>query len=187
MVSFMRFYASLLSITLLILAACGQKNAVDYGFVIANVSVSPAYQSLNVHLQQQMELSQQAREALEHGVTLTIRLDMELRSDKNMIVAQHDARRFQLRYMPLVERYQLSEEETGELQSFSRLRHLLAVVDNLNVQLSTGPLPPGSYELRTRIRLDESRLPTPMQLPAWFSSQWRHDSEWSVWPFEVNV
>ena len=183
----MRFYASLFSITLLLLAGCGQKNTADYGFVIANVSVSPTYQSLNVHLQQQMELSQEAREALEHGVTLTIRLEMELRNDSNMIVVQRDARRFQLRYLPLVERYQLSEEETGELQSFSRLRHLLAVVDSLNVQLSTGPLPPGSYELRTRIRLDESRLPTPMQLPAWFSPQWRHDSEWSVWPFEINV
>jgi hypothetical protein len=183
----MRFYARLLSLTLLLLAGCGQKNAVDYGFVIANVSVSPAYQSLNVHLQQQMELSQQAREALEHGVTLTISLEIELRSDSDMIVTQRDTRRFQLRYMPLIERYQLSEEETGELHTFSRLRHLLAFVDNLNVQLSTGPLPPGSYELRTRIHLDESRLPTPMQLPAWFSSQWKHDSEWSVWPFEINV
>jgi hypothetical protein len=64
---------------------------------------------------------------------------------------------------------------------------LLAVIDELNVQLSTGPLPMGSYELRTRIRLDESRLPTPMQLPAWFSRQWQHDSEWSVWPFEISA
>jgi hypothetical protein len=140
-----------------------------------------------VRLQQDLELSQQAREALEHGVTLTISLEMELRNDNNMIVVRRNARRFQLRYLPLSERYQLSEEGSDELQTFPRLRHVLAAIDDLNVQLVTGPLPPGSYELRTRIRLDESLLPAPMQLPAWFSSQWQHDSEWSVWPFKVSV
>ncbi|MBT8071121.1 MAG: DUF4390 domain-containing protein [Xanthomonadales bacterium] len=183
----MRFYASLISLAVLVVAGCGRQDALDYGFVIRNVLISPAYQSLNIRLQQNLELSQQAREALEHGVTLSIRLEMELRNDNNMIVARRDVRHFYLRYLPLIERYQLSEEETGDLQSFSRLRHLLAVIDELNVQLSTGPLPTGSYELRTRIRLDESRLPTPMQLPAWFSRQWQHDSEWSVWPFEISA
>ena len=166
---------------------CGQQEAPDYAFSIKNVVVRPAYQSLDINLQQELELSAQAREALEHGVTLTIRLEMELRNDNNMIVARRDARRFQLRYMPLSERYQLSEEGSGELKAFSRLRHMLADMANLNVRLSTGPLPSGSYELRTRISVDESRLPTPMQLPVRFSSQWRHDSEWSVWPFKVSV
>jgi hypothetical protein len=183
----MRFYASLLSFALLVLAGCARQGSLDYGFVISNVLVSPAYQALDIRLQQDLQLSQQAQEALEHGVTLSIRLEMELRNDSNMIVTRRDVRYFHLRYLPLIERFQLSEEETGNLQSFSRLRHLLAVIDNLNVQLSTGPLPTGSYELRTRIRLDESRLPTPMQLPAWFSRQWQHDSEWSVWPFEINA
>ena len=183
----MRFCVSLLSLTVLVLAGCGQRQALDYTFEIKSVTVRPAYQSLNVRLQQELGLSSQAREALEHGVTLTIRLEMELRNDNYMIVARRDARRFQLRYLPLSERYQFSEEETGELKAFSRLRHMLAALGDFTVQLSTGPLPSGSYELRTRISLDESRLPTPMQLPAWFSSQWRHDSEWSVWPFKVSV
>jgi hypothetical protein len=183
----MRFCVSLLSFTVLFLAGCGQREALDYAFAIKNVSVRPAYQSLDIRLQQQLELSSQAREALEHGVTLTIRLELELRNDNNMIVANRDARHFQLRYLPLIERYQLEEERTGELKTYSRLRHLLAAMDGFNVQMSTGPLPSGSYELRTRISLDESRLPTPMQLPVRISSQWRHDSEWSVWPFKVSV
>jgi hypothetical protein len=171
----------------LFLSGCGEQSNVDYGFTINKVSVNRTYQALSVNLQQNLVLSQQAREALEHGVTLTIMLEMELRNDNNMIVMRRDARRFKLSYLPLSERYQLSEEETDELQSFSRLRHMLAEIDELNVQLATGPLPPGSYELRTRIRLDESLLPAPMQLPAWFSSQWQHDSEWSVWPFKVSA
>ena len=183
----MRFCVSLLSVAVIFLAGCSEKGTDEYGFAITNVSVNQAYQSLNVRVQQNLVLSQQAREALEHGVTLTVRLELELRNDEHLIVTQRDARQFQFRYLPLSERYQLSEEGSQELQTFSRLRHLLAVVDDLNVHISTGPLPSGSYELRTRIRLDESHLPTPMQLPALFSSQWQHDSEWSVWPFKVNV
>lgn len=183
----MRFYASLLSLAMITLAGCGQTGALDYGFIINDVKVRPVYQALDVRLQQDLELSTQAREALEHGVTLTIRLELQLRSDNNLIVTHNEARDFQLRYLPLSERFQLSESETGESRAFSRLRHMLAAMNNFTVQMPTGPLPSGSYELRTRISLDERRLPTPMQLPAWFSSQWRHDSEWSTWPFSVNV
>jgi hypothetical protein len=171
----MRFCASLLSISMFCLAGCGQDDAVDYGFAINDVSVSTAYQSLNVHLQQDIELSEQAREALEHGVTLILRLELELRNDDKMIVVQRSARHFQLRYLPLTERYQLSKDETGESRTFLRLRHLFASVDGLNIHLSTGPLPSGSYELRTPIRQDEIRFPAPKRLPAWFSAQWQHD------------
>ena len=145
----MRFCASLLSIAVFLLAGCGQQEPVDYGFSIKNVSINHAYQSLNIRLQQELELSQQAREALEHGVTLSIRLEMELHSDNNMIVVHREARHFLLRYLPLSEYYQLTGEETGDMQTFSRLRHLLAELDGLGVQLSTGPLPSGAYELRT--------------------------------------
>jgi hypothetical protein len=183
----MRFYASLLSFTLLLLTGCGQQAALDYAFVIKDVSVRTAYQSLDIRLQQQLELSSEARAALEHGVTLTFSLELELRNDDNLIVEHRDARSFLVRYLPLSERYQLTEEKTGELKTYSRLRHMLAAMDDFSIQLPTGPLPSGSYELRTRIRLDESRLPTPMQLPSWFSSQWRHDSKWSVWPFKISA
>jgi len=183
----MRFCASLLSLLLIFLVGCGQKDIVDYGFAIGSVSINQAYQSLNIHVQQDLQLSQQAQEALEHGVTLIIMLELELHNDNNMMVVRKENRRYQLRYLPLSERYQLSEEDADELRAFSRLRHLLASIDDLNVQMTTGPLLPGSYELRARIHLDESRLPTPMQLPAWFSPQWQHDSEWSVWPFEISV
>lgn len=188
----MRYCVSLPNILLcflavLLIAGCYRGNDAAYGFIINDVSINRAYQSLDIRLQQQLELSQQAQQALLHGVTLTINLELELRNDNNMIVTRRDSRRFQLRYMPLSERYQLLEDESDEFQFFSRLRHVFAAIDDLSVQLATGPLPPGKYELRTRIRLDESRLPAPMQLPAMFSSQWQHDSEWSVWPFIVSV
>lgn len=177
---------ALACLAVLILCGCDHK-PLGYGFQIKNVSVSRGYQSLDVHLKQEMSLSREALEALQHGVNLTIRLDLELRNDSNMIVIKREVRRFQIHYRALIERYQLIDEETGKQQTFPRLRHVFAAIDNLDVHLPTGPLPPGNYELRTRIQLEESLLPAPMQLPAMFSSQWRHDSEWSVWPFKVSV
>jgi len=171
---------------LFLLVACEQQ-VLNYGFSISDVSVQRAYQSLQIHLQQKLVLSQQAREALEHGVTLTIALQLELRNDDHMIVAKRDTRQFVIRYLPLSERYQLEVKGSSQLQTFPRLRHLLARLDQLNLVMPTGPLPEGGYQLRTRVSLDESLLPAPMQLPAWFSSQWQHDSEWSVWPFNVSA
>jgi hypothetical protein len=174
-------------VLLLSLAGCDRQESLDYGFDISNVSVNSTYQALDVRMQQVLGLSEQAREALEHGITLTINLEMELRSDNNMIVVQRDVRRFQLRYLPLNESYQLLDEGSSQQQTFSRLRHLFAEMANLDMRLSTGPLPPGGYELRIRVYLDEGRLPAPMRLPTWYSKQWKHDSEWTVWPFEINV
>ncbi|MCW8925255.1 MAG: DUF4390 domain-containing protein [Xanthomonadales bacterium] len=183
----MRFCANLLSLMVLGLTACGGADTPGYSFTINDVSVTSAYKSLDVHLRQGLELSEQAREALEHGITLTISLEMELRSDNNMIAVRRDTRLYMLRYLPLNESYQLQDDRSGEKWAFPRLRHLFAALAELDVRLDTGPLPPGSYELRTRIRLDESRLPAPMRLPTWYSAQWQHDSEWSVWPFELNA
>jgi hypothetical protein len=176
----------ILAATLAAASGCGQKPQ-SYGFAIDNVSVNRGYQSLNVTLTPDMQLSSEALAALQHGVTLIIRLDLELRNDNNMIVVRRETRRFQVRYLPLSERYESKEEDNDKLQTYSRLRHVFAAIGDMNIHLATGPLPPGNYELRARIQLDENLLPAPMQLPAMFSSQWRHDSEWSVWPFKVSV
>src|SRR5690606_5395256 len=155
-------------LAVLMLAGCSEKPR-GYGFAIENASVVRGYQSLNVRLKPDMHLSGEALTALQHGVSLTIRLDLELRNDNNMIVVRRDTRRFQLRYLPLSERYELKDPDQDKLLIFSRLRHAFAALGNMNIKLQTGPLPPGSYELRTRIQLDESLLPGPMQLPAMFS------------------
>lgn len=182
----MRLYASLLSLTVFLLVACEKQSPAAYGFAINRVSITPAYQSLIIAMQQDLQFSDDAREALEHGVVLSIRVQLELHNENHLMVVQKEERLFQLRYLPLSERYQLSADH-DDMRVFSRLRHLLAAMGNQSIRLSTGPLLPGNYELRTRVSLDETRLPTPMQLPAWFSSEWQHDSEWSVWPFEINV
>lgn len=180
------FITQVLLLTGLVLGGCGEKPQ-DYGFAIDNVSVVRGYQSLSVRLKPDLVLSSEALSALQHGVTLIVRLDLELRNDNNMIVVRRETRRFQVRYLPLSERYQLKNPDDAKLVTYSRLRHVFAAIGDTEIKLATGPLPLGNYELRTRIQLDENLLPAPMQLPVMFSSQWRHDSEWSVWPFKVSV
>ncbi len=182
----LRHGAISIAVVLALLAGCRQE-AVGHGIRIMQIAIHQGYRALDVRLAEQLELSQKAREALRNGVTLTFKLELELHSGKNLIAIKRVGRLFQLRYLPLSQRYQLVSGVPPTLKTYSRLRYAVAQLDTLDVKFPSGPLPPGDYELRARIRLDQSRLPAPMQLPAWFSAQWRHDSGWSVWPFTVDA
>lgn len=181
----MRRYASALSCTLL-LAACVQATG-DYGFRILEVQIRPGYQRLTTRYTQELALSQEAIEALEHGVPLTVQLDMELRESLTLTLLANQTRRFEIRYLPLTQTYRLAGLDDGSRQDFPRLRHALGALGRLDLEFASGPLAPGQYEFRARTRIDERRLPAPMRLPAQFSAQWQHDSEWTTWPFEINA
>ena len=185
MVSFTRCFASLISSAML-LAACVQAEG-DYGFRIQKVAVSTGYRALNARIDQQLSVSEAARSALEHGVPLTVQLEVELRDARSLTLLFDDSRRFEIRYLPMLEDYQLIDLHSGTHQAFPRLRHVLRALGDLDVELKTGPLGPGQYELRARSRIENARLPAPMRLPARFSPQWQHQSEWSTWPFEIGV
>jgi len=181
----MRSCASIASAVLL-LAGCVQSSG-DYGFRILDVQIRPAYQRLSTRYTQELTLSGEAVEALEHGVPLTVQLDMELRDSQTLTLLADQTRRFEIRYLPLTQTYRLSGLDDGSQQDFPRLRHALGDLSRLDLDFSTGPLAPGLYEFRVRTRIDERRLPAPMRLPARFSAQWQHDSEWTTWPFEISA
>ena len=164
-----------------------ERTQVDYGFKIDSVTLQPAYQKILASFSQELKLSRDAVEALHNGVPLTVRLEMELRDSTTLTLLADDIRRFEIRYLPLSQNYELRAPGDGSAQNFPRLRHVLSELSSVNITLGTGALAPGRYEFRTRIRLENGRLPAPMRLPALFSAQWRHDSEWSTWPFDISV
>lgn len=168
----------------LLLAGCTQEPT-DHGFAIRSVQLATT-QGVAVRLDQELQLSNEAREALRSGVPLTIGVHAQLRRADSRRVLADTQRRFVIRYLPLSEHYQLEEDASG-LRTFPRLRHVIAALERMEVAMDAGPLPPGAYQLRTRVRLEHSRLPTPMQLPAALSRQWRHDSEWSSWPVTISA
>jgi hypothetical protein len=169
-----------------VLAGCSP-DGLDYGFSIESVTLTPAYQRVDASFRQTLTLSEEAREALDHGVALTVKMEMELRDSTTLALLADDSRRFEIRYLPLSQLYSLSAPGGVDARNFPRLRHVLNALSAVDLSLSTGALAPGNYEFRTRLRLENARLPAPMRLPALFSSQWQHDSEWSTWPFEISA
>jgi hypothetical protein len=170
----------------MLLSAC-TKPGDDYGFSISGVEISPGYQKITTRYQQELSLSREAVNALENGVALTVQLELELRDSMTLTLLSDEIRRYEIRFLPLHQRYQLTGPGDSGSRTFPRLRHVLAELADLRFDFRTGPLAPGRYEFRARTRLDNAGLPAPMHLPALFSPDWKHDSEWSTWPFEINA
>jgi len=171
---------------LVLLSACAQP-ADGYGFRILTVDIKPGYQKIATRYQQQLSLSREAARALENGVPLTIQMDMELRDSMTLTLLADDSRRYEIRFKPLSQHYELTGPGQDDIRTFPRLRHVMSELASMNLDFRTGPLAPGNYEFRTRTRLENASLPAPMHLPALFSPDWQHDSEWTTWPFEISA
>ncbi len=155
--------------------------------MLEGARVNAVGSTLNVQLQQQINFSPAAIEALYNGVPLVMQWDLELRDADNLSLITTRERRATLRYLPLSERFQLEQMDNGATQSYPRLRHALRAMNQLQIIMEGIPLTPGTYQMRARVRLDRADLPAPMQLPALVLMRWRHDSLWTQWPFQVNA
>jgi len=170
-----------LALALLLTAGCSHAQT-DFGFSLVRVETQPTADALNVAVHQKLVLSREARNALNHGVPLAIQTELELRQPGSGHGTRQEHRSFEIRYLPLSERYQLTTVQPFSVATFPRLRHVLAELDTVKFTLPLKPAAAGVLELRVRSFLDKRHMPPPMRLPVWFSSQWRHDSGWRTWP-----
>ena len=154
----------------------------DFGFSIERIEASASPDALNVVIHQQLTLSTEAKDALDHGVPLVIRTELELQLAGSSGNISQASREFEIRYLPLSNRYQLIARQPSSVHTYPRLRHVLAELGTVSFTLMPGLLPPGEYQLRARSLLDKRNMPPPMRLPAWFSAQWKLDSGWQSWP-----
>lgn len=175
----------LLAVLVLVSGCRGED--VDFGFRIDNINLYPGPRALNVGFAQQLEFSWESRNALQHGVPLVISVSMEIRDSESLTLLATEQQLYEIRYLPLSQRYELLDASSKAVRNFPRLRHVVNALSSLNLRFDTGPLAPGDYEFRARVRLEQSRLPAPMQLPILISGKWRHDSDWSSWPFRISV
>lgn len=132
------------------------------------------------------EPSEAVIEALDHGVVVPIRVTTRT-SRHHGWVARFDRdrnHRFEIRYLPLVRSYQITETKTGQQQSFPRLGMLLDSLAQRQAW-STGLGPDearqGRWQVQIRAELDRTRLPSPMRLPVWFDPEWRAVTDWQTW------
>lgn len=164
--------------------ACGPSAS---GGAIELRSVNPQWQNgrLNLQVDQHIRLSEEARKALENGVALSFNLEIILRDASARTRLAEISQPFEIRYLPLSNRYQLIGADGTS--SYPRLRHLLTALSRQQLTLETGVLPADEYELLARMKLDKRSMPPPMQLPVLFSPAWRHDSNWSSWPLNIQA
>ncbi|MBT8058067.1 MAG: DUF4390 domain-containing protein [Xanthomonadales bacterium] len=169
----------------LLLTACGGPGE-GGRFEIERVDSRWANGTLEVNLEQSLELSREARNALDHGVALTVEVELILRNAGSQTRVGNGLWSYEIRYLPLSQYYQVTELDREAVLTFPRLRHALAELSRLRLELETGALPAGDYELLARSNLDKNRMPPPMRLPATFSARWLHESTWTAWPMAIH-
>jgi hypothetical protein len=170
---------------LLALAGCSGP-AAENRFELTLVESTWTNGRLSVVSEQKLLLSAEARNALMHGVPLTLGLELVLRDTRSQTRVGQEKSSYEIRYLPLSDYYQLAFLETDKVKTFPRLRHVLAELSRLNVSVETGVVPAGDYELLARMSLDQDKMPPPMRLPVLLSAKWRHDSSWTSWPLQID-
>jgi Domain of unknown function (DUF4390) len=132
-------------------------------------------------------LSSEARSALQSGLPLTIRVEVELLNNRRFWFDGEDAalhQRYQLEYHALSERFTVQNLNSGDQTSFSTLPAALDWLGHLNhLPLIDATLlePSREYYLRMRTVLDAERLPGPLRLIAFWRRDWSLGSDWYKW------
>lgn len=132
-------------------------------------------------------LSSEARQALESGVPLTIRIEVELLTNRRFWLDTQAAsltQVYQLEYHALSERYIVRNLNSGEQISFatlfSALNHL-GRVEELPL-IDAALLEPGAeYDVRIRAALDTEDFPGPLRLLTFWRQDFALRSEWYRW------
>jgi len=128
----------------------------------------------------ELEPSPAMLEALERGVSITFLVALRASSGSFWLPGLDERRRhrFRISYLPLSRHYQLVDLHNDTHSTYPRLNMLISELRDPRAW--SIPLPPDeSISLvRARIRLDRTRLPSPMRLPTWFEPQWHLDSDW---------
>jgi hypothetical protein len=135
-------------------------------------------------------LSSEARTALQSGLPLTIRVEVELVRNRRLWFDAEDAvlhQRWQLEYHALSERFTIQNLNSGDQTSFSTLYAALDWLGHVNhfPLIDAALIEPGhEYYLRMRAVLDAEKLPGPLRLIAFWRRDWSLGSDWYRWQLQ---
>lgn len=139
--------------------------------------------------------SEEALEAIENGVPVTIVLEMQVLRQRGLVwdnmwwdkeVAGLQAK-LRIETRPLSKTYLVRNLNSGETRVFGSFDELIQGLGRIrNFPLLDEHLlgDDGNYYLRLRALLDIESLPSPMRPWAYLSSLWRLESDWYEWPLE---
>lgn len=135
-------------------------------------------------------LSTEAREALDSGLPLTIRVEVEILARRRFWVDTEQAglnQLYRLEYHALTERYIVTNVNSGDESTFGSLFAALnrigridrlPVIDRALLDAERG------HDIRVRAVLDTEQLPGPLRLLAFWRRDWSLGSEWYRWQLE---
>jgi hypothetical protein len=135
-------------------------------------------------------LSTEARTALQSGVPLTIRFDVELIHGRRFWFDNDVAtlrQLFQLEYHALSERYIVQNLNSGNQDSFGTLFAALSFLGRVeHLPFIDEAILEGDrdYDVRLRAVLDVEQFPGPLRLLAFWRRDWSLASEWYRWPLQ---
>jgi hypothetical protein len=135
-------------------------------------------------------LSTEAVDALQSGVPLGIRLDIEIIHPRRWWFDNEGAalrQSYQIDYHALSERYVVLNVNTGDQTSFASLLAALEYVGRIErlPLIDTAVLDDDrGYYVRLRASLDQEQFPGPLRLLAFWRRDWSIASEWYRWPLQ---
>ena len=139
--------------------------------------------------------SEEALEAIENGVPVTIILEMQVLRQRGLIwdnlwwdkeIAQLEGK-LRIETRPLSKTYLVRNLNSGEMQIFASFSELLVGLGKIrDFPLLDEYLlgDEGRYYLRLRALLDIESLPSPLRPWAYLSALWRLESDWYQWTIE---
>lgn len=134
-----------------------------------------------------LDMSQDALNALENGVPLTVEWQIEVIKHRSFIWDKTVAtltERFQISYHPLTRRFIIKNLNSGEQQSFVSYQDAvtsLGQVNDLPVIDASLLEPRTRYTIRMRAVLDITDFPGPLKLIASWFKGWDLSSDWYAW------
>ncbi len=149
----------------------GAKVTLKDGLYLADISLS-------------FPLNSELKEALHSGVTIPIKVILEVYLPRNYLLEGDIAflkQRYDLDYHALSRQYIVTNHNSAVVSSFSTLSAALeelGSIRNLPI-IDQDILEPGkSYHLRIRTAIDTNAISIPLRLISYFSGPWRNNSEW---------
>ena len=133
------------------------------------------------------ELSDEVNEALQNGIPVTLRMDVEIFRKREYLWAQTIIvvrQRFRLQYHALSEQYLVNNLNTGEQTFYKVLGDALYNLEHIvNFPVINAVMldPKEEYYARVRTSVDIKELPVPLRFFAYFSSGWNLNSGWFSW------
>lgn len=154
------------------------------GFVITHAETQLRDDVMVLNAGMRFDFSEEAREALDNGVPITLLLELKLNRTREYLWDENVAtleQRYTLRYHALSEQYIVHNLNSGEQsahRSLVSVRNYLATITDLPLIDRRLLVEGGQYYLKLRVGYDINALPSPMRPMAWLSSEWREHSEW---------